>query len=107
MIELLAGRDIALSARHLEKRRRGALVRLVGSCACACASARPIVTPGARSLAALASVALGAPAFSMKSFQIFAGRVPPATPFIGLWSSLPTQTPTTSESVNPMNHASL
>src|SRR5262245_22062727 len=38
--------------------------------------------------------------------QIEAGRLPPVTCFIGLLSSLPTQTPTTSESVKPMNQAS-
>ena len=41
----------------------------------------------------------------MRRFQIIAGKVPPATPFIGLWLSLPTHTPTISESSNPTNQS--
>ena len=43
----------------------------------------------------------------MKFRQILAGRLPPVTLFIGVSSSLPTQTPTTSRSVKPTNQASL
>lgn len=42
----------------------------------------------------------------MNFFQIVAGNVPPSTRRIGEWSSLPTQTPTTSVSVKPTNQAS-
>ena len=51
-------------------------------------------------------VFVGALACSIKHFQIIAGIVPPTTPFMELWSSLPTHTPTTKESLKPMNHAS-
>ena len=43
----------------------------------------------------------------MKLCQISAGIVPPVIFFIGLLSSLPTQTPVTNCGVKPMNHASL
>jgi hypothetical protein len=51
-------------------------------------------------------VFVGGLACSIKRFQIIAGIVPPTTPFMGLWSSLPTHAPTTNESLKPMNHAS-
>ncbi len=43
----------------------------------------------------------------MNCCQIVAGRDPPVTPRIGDPSSLPTHTPTTNDSLKPMNHASL
>src|SRR5258707_14434380 len=46
------------------------------------------------------------PARVTKSCQIVAGSAPPVTPLVGELSSLPTQTPTTSSGVKPMNQAS-
>ena len=42
----------------------------------------------------------------MKSCQMRVGRLPPVTLFIGVLSSLPTQTPVTRSAVKPMNQAS-
>ena len=42
----------------------------------------------------------------MKRFQIAAGSAPPTTPFMLVPSSLPTHTPTISDSLKPMNQAS-
>ena len=45
-------------------------------------------------------------AWFKKSAKISAGKPPPVTLPIGLLSSLPSQTPTVSSGVNPMNQAS-